>query len=278
MVPAVRPARPAGTVAQRRILGRMATDRGSARPATIRPVTGEDADRRVVPAARNRQRPTPRVSATSSSRPDTAQRLTAVLTGLMAVQAVLGLAVPRLYRDIGWVRAAWTGNDAVTLVVAVPLLVGVLVAVRRGSGRAVLVRAGLLAYAAYDYAFYLLRAELNALFPMYAVLAVLAVTTLVVVLVDDRLFSLRCSPGCVSAPSRGRGVGRRDERLARKSLQRRRNRNRPMLDGASCAASVWLVGTRWVGRVRDAVEPFAPEVLLSGGQVGAHRGGRCGPG
>lgn len=71
-------------------------------------------------------------------------RLPAVLAVLMAVQAAAGLAVPGLYRDAGWIRAGWVGNDAVTLLVAVPLLVAAVVGARRGSGRAALALAGLL--------------------------------------------------------------------------------------------------------------------------------------
>ncbi|MBW0133803.1 hypothetical protein [Pseudonocardia abyssalis] len=109
----------------------------------------------------------------------TTGRLPAVLALLMAAQAATGLAVPGLYRDAGWIRAGWVGNDAVTLLVAVPLLVVTVVGVRRGSGRAALAQAGLLGYAGYNYAFYLFGATLNAMFPVYAALVVLSVTALI---------------------------------------------------------------------------------------------------
>ncbi|MHA6783093.1 hypothetical protein ACVGOW_19155 [Pseudonocardia saturnea] len=109
-------------------------------------------------------------------------RLPAVLAVLMAAQATAGLAVLGPYRDVGWIRAGWVGNDAVTLLVAVPLLVVTIVGVRRGSGRAALAQAGLLGYAGYNYAFYLFGAALNAMFPVYAALVVLSVTAVVGVL------------------------------------------------------------------------------------------------
>lgn len=45
--------------------------------------------------------------------------LSAVLAGLMAGQSALGLLFPAAYRDSAWIRAAWYGNDWVTLAVAV---------------------------------------------------------------------------------------------------------------------------------------------------------------
>ena len=48
--------------------------------------------------------------------------LTAALAALMAVQSALGVLFQGQYRDPEWIRAAWFGNDWVTLVVAVPLL------------------------------------------------------------------------------------------------------------------------------------------------------------
>lgn len=91
--------------------------------------------------------------------------------------AVLGLlSRDALYRDNLFVRAAWLGNDLVTVLVAVPLLVGASARVRHGSVRGILVAAGVLAYAAYNYAFYLFGAAFNALFLAYA--AILALSTL----------------------------------------------------------------------------------------------------
>jgi hypothetical protein len=40
----------------------------------------------------------------------------------MAAQALMGLTAPEQYRDVEWIKATWVGNDWLTLVVAVPLL------------------------------------------------------------------------------------------------------------------------------------------------------------
>ncbi len=67
-------------------------------------------------------------------------------------------------------KAAWLGNDLVTLFVAVPLLMGGLVLARRGSLRGWLVWCAMLGYCAYNYAYDLFGARINALFPVYIVL------------------------------------------------------------------------------------------------------------
>lgn len=108
------------------------------------------------------------------------RRLSLVLAALMAVQGVLGLALPGAYADPAWIRAAWFGNDAFTLVVAAPLLA--LLAARSGEEGAVRARLawlGLLGFALYNYAFYLFGAALNAFFPLYVGLFVLALCALV---------------------------------------------------------------------------------------------------
>lgn len=108
--------------------------------------------------------------------------LSVLVAALAGAQAGLGLAFPGAYRDVGWVRATWAGNDAVTLVLAVPLLVGALAGARRGSARATLLWLGLLGYVGYNYAFYLFGAALNAFFPLYAALVVASVAALVLAL------------------------------------------------------------------------------------------------
>lgn len=106
--------------------------------------------------------------------------LSAVIAALMAAQAVLGRLFEGQYRDVAWIRATWFGNDLVTLALAVPLLVTALVLVGRGSVRALILWLGLLGYSAYNYAYYMLGAALNAFFPLYVVLLVLSVVALIV--------------------------------------------------------------------------------------------------
>ena len=79
-------------------------------------------------------------------------------------QAALGLAFPGLYRDTDWIRAAWYGNDWVTLAAAAPLLWIASARAARGSVRGLLLWMGIAGYAVYNYAFYLFGAALNAFF------------------------------------------------------------------------------------------------------------------
>ncbi len=108
--------------------------------------------------------------------------LSAALAALMVVQSVLGRVFPGQYRDVEWIRTTWFGNDWITLVVGAPLLVASLLLARRGSIRGLLLWLGMLGYGAYNYAYYLLGAALNAFFPLYIVALVLSVSTLILAL------------------------------------------------------------------------------------------------
>jgi hypothetical protein len=108
-----------------------------------------------------------------------ARKLSYLLAVAMATQALLGVLLPDQYRDVAWVRASWFGNDLVTLMVAVPMLLVTLAAARRGSVRGSLVWIGVLAYAVYNDAFYLHGAALNVFFPLY--LLVLATNAVVAI-------------------------------------------------------------------------------------------------
>ena len=108
--------------------------------------------------------------------------LTAALAALMVAQCALGLLLPWQYRDPEWIKAAWFGNDCVTLVVAVPLVVVASELARRGSIRALLLWFGVLGYCVYNYAFYLFGATLNTFFAIYVASFVTSVITLILAL------------------------------------------------------------------------------------------------
>jgi hypothetical protein len=114
----------------------------------------------------------------------------------MMVQSLSGVMAPGQYRDVDWIRATWFGNDCVTLVVAVPVLLAGFAGARRGSVRGFLVWAGGVGYAIYNYAFYLLGTSLNAFFPLYVVAVVLAAIILIRTLgvLDVRAVASRLGP------------------------------------------------------------------------------------
>lgn len=110
---------------------------------------------------------------------DAPRLLTWGLAGLMCSQALLGLALPGAYRDAEPIRTAWFGNDWITLVVSVPLLVAGMESAARGSIRGLLLWLGMIAYSVYNYAFYLFGAALNAFFPLYVLTTTVATVGLI---------------------------------------------------------------------------------------------------
>ncbi|HET9268747.1 MAG TPA: hypothetical protein VFO31_11310 [Vicinamibacterales bacterium] len=132
--------------------------------------------------------------------------LARMLVALMIVQAVAGLAWPDVYRDAGWIKATWLGNDTITLFVAVPLMWMGHAAARRGSPRGQLLVAGVSGYALYNYAFYLFGASLNAHFPIYVAGFVTSALALMLMVssLDPRAFTGHAGP---SVPVRIVGAG-----------------------------------------------------------------------
>lgn len=114
-----------------------------------------------------------------------------VLLG-MAVQSAAGLLL-NPYRDIDWIALGWLGNDGVTLLLVCPLMAAALSGARRGAPRWQLVRLGLLGYALYNYAFYMLGASLNAMFPLYIALFVAALVALTLEFSAGRVAAIAAS-------------------------------------------------------------------------------------
>ncbi|SER72285.1 hypothetical protein [Lentzea albida] len=115
---------------------------------------------------------------------DAARLVSAVVVALMAASSAAGLLVPGLYRDPPEVVAALRAYDTVSLVLATPLLIGSLVAARRGSALARPVWLGLLMYACYNYAIYAFGSAFNGLFLLHAALLPLPVVGAVLLMRD----------------------------------------------------------------------------------------------
>ncbi len=100
-------------------------------------------------------------------------KLTWLVAALLSASSIVGL----LYGKEGWYDAAAStfpallGQDGVTLVLAVPLLLcSAWLAHRRGSTRALLCWTGTLFYVAYFYYFYIVGIRFNVFFPLYIAL------------------------------------------------------------------------------------------------------------
>jgi hypothetical protein len=114
------------------------------------------------------------------AQPKFARVLSLVIAVLTLIAAAGGLFLHSLYRDNTWVSTQLRGNDLVTLVVALPLLLTALILSMRGSQRAQLVWLGMLWYILYGYAFYLFGAAFNQFFLIYAALFALSMIALIV--------------------------------------------------------------------------------------------------
>ncbi len=133
----------------------------------------------------------------SQSKFKTAYNLSIIICILMIAQSAGGLLIRGLYRDNAWVKSSWYGNDLVTLVVAVPILITALIFSIRGSERAQLVLPGMLFYTFYNYAFYLFGAAINWFFPIYVSLFALSIFALIFALasIDINALCQKFKPG-----------------------------------------------------------------------------------
>ena len=116
-----------------------------------------------------------------------------MLSKVIAVLAVIASAGGLLgdfYRDNALIKAAWHGNDLVTLFVAVPMMLLALRYALGGTGRAQLIWMGTLWYMIYNYIFYLYGAVFNVFFLVYAALFTLSIATLILILINIEVQSI----------------------------------------------------------------------------------------
>jgi hypothetical protein len=104
--------------------------------------------------------------------------LSALIAVLASITAAGGLFLNGLYKDNLFVTSAWKGNDLITLLLGVPILVLTVILSRYGSRKALLVWLGILDYMLYSYAFYLFGATFNWFFLLYAALLSLSMFAL----------------------------------------------------------------------------------------------------
>lgn len=109
----------------------------------------------------------------------TAYVLSMLIILLAGFATLGGLFLKGLYRDSDFYKTGWLGNDLVTLLLILPLMVLSIYKTRSGSLRGHLVWMGLLSYMLYNYAFYLFGAAFNWFFPVYVSLFSLSVAALI---------------------------------------------------------------------------------------------------
>jgi hypothetical protein len=101
-----------------------------------------------------------------------------IVAGLMLLASAWGLIVDDLYRDGAWGREAFRGGDAVTLLIAVPLLAVALALSTMGSARGQVLWIGMLIYAAYTYAYAVFGAVFNDAFLVHIAILSMALFAL----------------------------------------------------------------------------------------------------
>lgn len=116
--------------------------------------------------------------------------LSIIIALLTLFVSVGGLFIDNLYRDNNFVLTAWYGNDLVTLIVAIPLLLGSLFFYMRGSQRGKLIWLGMLSYIIYNFAFYLFGTAFNWFFPIYVALFTLAIFTFIFGMIEVDIESI----------------------------------------------------------------------------------------
>jgi len=96
--------------------------------------------------------------------------LTVPVAILVVIAAGVGFFAEDLYRDTPYFAAQAVGQDLITLVVALPVLVISAILSGRGLGRAHLVWLGVLVYLVYSYVIYAVAVQFNPLFLVYVAL------------------------------------------------------------------------------------------------------------
>lgn len=119
---------------------------------------------------------------------------------LALVATVVGLTVPGFYRDAPVLLPQVYGQDLLTLLVALPVLVVALALARKGSLRGYVVWLGVTGYLLYTYASYALMTAFNELYLVYTTLLWLTLAAFVGGL-------LRVDPGVLKAAMGDHPVG-----------------------------------------------------------------------
>lgn len=168
-----------------------------------------------------------------------ARTLTIVLVGVMVLQALAGLVLPSAYRDADWVVTSWFGNDIITLIIAVPLLIWGSYRALSGAISGLLIWLGVLGYSFYNYGYYLFGAALNAFLPIYLVAWIISAAALLAVL---------------------SGVDAQSVALAFRSTLRDRVVAGYFILVGSILTAIWLM--MWAGYIfADQTPPIAPELF-----------------
>lgn len=100
--------------------------------------------------------------------------LSVVVLILSTIAAAGGIFLENLYQDNEFINRIWLGNDIVTLVIAVPVLLVSLILSSKGSEKAGFIWLGSLWYMIYNYLFYSFGASFNSFFLLHIFIFILS--------------------------------------------------------------------------------------------------------
>lgn len=121
----------------------------------------------------------------------TAYWLSSLLAPVTAAQSAVGTFYPQIFRDPAMTAGNARGTDVVILFVALPVLVLSMILTGRGSLRAQLTWAGILLYILYNSVIFAFATAFNPLFLLYVATLSLAVWSLVTLLTQVYVDSIR---------------------------------------------------------------------------------------
>jgi hypothetical protein len=127
----------------------------------------------------------------SQSKFSTVYRLSSLLSAVTLIQSAVGAFYPQIFRDPPMTAGNARGTDVVILFVALPVLIISMILSQRGSLRAQLTWAGALTYIAYNAAIFAFATAFNPLFLLYVATLSLAVWSLVALLTQTDVDTIR---------------------------------------------------------------------------------------
>ena len=131
------------------------------------------------------------LTTSSQSKFSTAYRLSSLLTAVALIQSAVGAFYPQIFRDPPMTAGNARGTDVVILFVALPMLIISMILSRRGSLRGQLTWTGALTYIAYNAAIFAFATAFNPLFLLYVATLSLAVWSLVALLTQTDVDTIR---------------------------------------------------------------------------------------
>lgn len=110
--------------------------------------------------------------------------VTYLAAGLTFISCLFSITNNDIYQDGTWANAQWLGQDAVTLLIALPfLLISFFKGIRRGNVKWQMVYAGILFYYFYTYSFFMFAAKLSVFYLFHLPIFGLSLIGLIITLI-----------------------------------------------------------------------------------------------